>query len=235
MRPAPPSEVAGPQVVAATGGYVAVGAPLLTVSSLRGADGVDIAAKFLLRAEFKKEGEEEEEEKEEEEEEASSHSSSSTRSPTSLRSSATSSSSPTCAQLQFIYDFWTFLLCSRDRYPQCKLLGPGAVLGQSRCAHCCATAGAWSMVQKNVVSRSCSLSKVVDFLVVPQRQIPLVLPVSKITETPQLQYVSWSIPLLCRSCLPCPLLFTTGAQVSDSAEIRGGAAVAVPSRLWTSP
>ena len=27
MRPAPPSEVAGPQVVAATGGYVAAGAP----------------------------------------------------------------------------------------------------------------------------------------------------------------------------------------------------------------
>ena len=30
------------------------------------------------------------------------------------------------------------------------------------------------------------------------------------------------------SCLPCPLLRTTGAQGSDSAQIRGGAAVAVP-------
>ena len=50
MRPAPPSEVAGPQGAAATGGYVAAGAPLLAVSSLRGADGVDdTAVKFLLQ------------------------------------------------------------------------------------------------------------------------------------------------------------------------------------------
>ena len=34
--------------------------------------------------------------------------------------SATSSSSRKCAQIQFIYDLWTFLLCSRDRYPQCS-------------------------------------------------------------------------------------------------------------------
>ena len=61
MRLVPPSEVAGPQVVAATGGYVAAGAPLLTV--LRGADGVDdTAVKYLLRAELKEEEEEEEEE-----------------------------------------------------------------------------------------------------------------------------------------------------------------------------
>ena len=60
MRPAPPSEVAGPQVVAATGGYVAARAPLLAVSSLRGADGVDdTAVKYLLRAELEKEEEEE--------------------------------------------------------------------------------------------------------------------------------------------------------------------------------
>ena len=65
MRPAPPSEVAGPQAVAGTGGYVAAGAPLLAVSSLRGADGVDgTAVKFLLRAELKKKEEEEEEEEE---------------------------------------------------------------------------------------------------------------------------------------------------------------------------
>ena len=58
MRPAPPPEVAGPQVVAATGGHVAAGAPLLTVSSLRAADGVDdTAVKFLFRAELKKEEE----------------------------------------------------------------------------------------------------------------------------------------------------------------------------------
>ena len=61
MRPAPPSEVAGPQGAAATGGYVAAGAPLLAVSSLRGADGVDdTAVKYLLRGELKKKKEEEE-------------------------------------------------------------------------------------------------------------------------------------------------------------------------------
>ena len=55
MRPAPPSEVAGPQVVAATDDYVAAEAPLLAVWSLGGADGVDdTAVKFLLRAELKK-------------------------------------------------------------------------------------------------------------------------------------------------------------------------------------
>ena len=64
VRPAPPSEVAGPQVVAATGGYVAAGAPLLAVSSLRGADCVDdTAVKFLLRAALKKKKKEEEEER----------------------------------------------------------------------------------------------------------------------------------------------------------------------------
>ena len=58
-RPAPPSEVAGPLSPAATVGYVAVGALLLAVSSLRGADGVDDAAvKFLLRADLKEEEEE---------------------------------------------------------------------------------------------------------------------------------------------------------------------------------
>ena len=57
-----PSEVAGPQEVAATGGYVAAGVPLLAVSSLRGADGVDgTTVKYLLRAELKKKKKEEEE------------------------------------------------------------------------------------------------------------------------------------------------------------------------------
>ena len=63
VRPAPLAEVAGPQVMAATGGYVAARAPLLAVSSLRGADGVDdTAVKYLLRAELKKKKKEEEEE-----------------------------------------------------------------------------------------------------------------------------------------------------------------------------
>ena len=60
MRLAPPSEVAGPLGPAVTVGYVAAGAHLLAVSSLRGADGVDdTAVKFLLRAELKKKEEEE--------------------------------------------------------------------------------------------------------------------------------------------------------------------------------
>ena len=69
LRPAPPSEAAGPQGAAATGGYVAAGAPLLAVSSLRGFDGVDdITAKFLLQqALVLKEKEEEERVKREQE------------------------------------------------------------------------------------------------------------------------------------------------------------------------
>ena len=69
LRPAPPSEAARPQGAAATGGYVAAGAPLLAVSSLRGFDGVDdITAKFLLQqALVLKEKEEEERVKREQE------------------------------------------------------------------------------------------------------------------------------------------------------------------------
>ena len=56
MRLAPLSEVAGPQVVAATGGYVAARAPLLVVASLAGGDEVDATTtKYLddkLDAEF---------------------------------------------------------------------------------------------------------------------------------------------------------------------------------------
>ena len=50
VRPAPPSEVAGPQVRAATVGYVAAaGAPLLAVPSLAGGDAIDdTSVHFLL-------------------------------------------------------------------------------------------------------------------------------------------------------------------------------------------
>ena len=59
-RPAPPSEVAGPQGAAATVGYVAAGAPLLVVPSLRGADGVDgTTVSFLLAENLKLQKEEE--------------------------------------------------------------------------------------------------------------------------------------------------------------------------------
>ena len=63
-RPGVPKDPA-PQEEAATAGYVAARAPLLAVSSLRGADGVDdTAVKFFLRAELKKQKKKVEEEKE---------------------------------------------------------------------------------------------------------------------------------------------------------------------------
>ena len=64
-RPGLPPEPE-PQGAAATVGYVAAGAPLLAVSSLRGAEGVDdTAVQFLLRAELKKKKEEDEERQQE--------------------------------------------------------------------------------------------------------------------------------------------------------------------------
>ena len=48
--------------------------------------------------------------------------------------------------------------------------------------------------------RSCSSSMVVDIPVFAQLLLPMVLPVQKTIETPQLQSVRWSMPLLCRSC-----------------------------------
>ena len=64
-RPAPPSEVAGPQGAAATAGYVAAGAPLLVVASLAGGDDVDATTvSYLLSVALAKEKEEEEKEKE---------------------------------------------------------------------------------------------------------------------------------------------------------------------------
>ena len=59
-RPAPPSEVAELLGPAATVRYVAAGAPLLAVSSHRGAEGVDdIAVKYLLLVELMKKKEQE--------------------------------------------------------------------------------------------------------------------------------------------------------------------------------
>ena len=66
---APQAEVAWPQEEAVTVGYLAAGAPLLVVPSLRGADGVDgTTASFLVKAAFRKMQKEKEEEEEEEEE-----------------------------------------------------------------------------------------------------------------------------------------------------------------------
>ena len=59
-------------------------------------------------------------------------------------------------------------------------------------------------------------------------QIPMVQTTLHTTVFPQLPFVfRWSMSLLYRSCLPYPLLSTTGAQGSDSAVFRGGPAVAV--------
>ena len=85
-----------------------------------------------------------------------------------------------------------------------------------------------STLQELRILRSCSSSSVVDILFVPQRQIPMVQTVQQTTEIPQMPFVfRWSMLLLCLSCLPHPLLSTTGAQGSDSAENRRGPAVAV--------
>ena len=63
MRPAPPSEVASPQGSAATGGYVAAGAPLLVVASLACCDDVDgTTVSFLLAENLKLQKKVEEEE-----------------------------------------------------------------------------------------------------------------------------------------------------------------------------
>ena len=67
-RPAPLSEVAGPQGAAATVGYVAAGAPLLVVASLAGGDDVDATTvSYLISVALAKKKVEEENEKEEEE------------------------------------------------------------------------------------------------------------------------------------------------------------------------
>ena len=69
-------------------------------------------------------------------------------------------------------------------------------------------------VQKTVVMPQLQFLAVVDFPVVPQRHIHMVLPVRKTIETPQLQYVAWwSIPLLCRSC------FTFRREVLKTVEV----------------
>ena len=66
--------------------------------------------------------------------------------------------------IQFIYDFWTFLLCSRDR---CVVR--------------------WC--RKLRLSRGCSPSKVVDIPFVPQKLIPTVQTIQQIMEIPHLLFV----------------------------------------------
>ena len=86
----------------------------------------------------------------------------------------------------------------------------------------------WSRLQKTAVSPQLQSIQVIDISFVVQRQFPMVQTSKLTTEVPQLPFVyRWSMPFLCRSCLPYLLLSMTGAQGSDSAEHRRGPAVAV--------
>ena len=84
---------------------------------------------------------------------------------------------------------------------------PVAALGQGDRWPCCAVRAVFRVVHMPVVCNDrCSVSQlqfvnqIVDFPVVVQRPIPMVLPVQKTIETTQLQYVSrWLMSLLCRS------------------------------------
>ena len=103
------------------------------------------------------------------------------------------------------------------------LLGPGAVLGQSRCAGVAQRQGYGQTVQETV------LVPHLQFIegrhpFVPQRQISMVLPVQKAIETPQLHRSNGRCPLIVL-VVPCPLS-CPGAHGSDFAENYGGAAVA---------
>ena len=86
----------------------------------------------------------------------------------------------------------------------------------------------WSRLQKTADSPQLQSIQVVDISFVAQRQFPMVQTSQLTTEVPQLPFVSrWSMPLLCRSCLPYLLLSTTSAQGSDSAEHHRGPAITV--------
>ena len=125
-------------------------------------------------------------------------------------------------QIQFIDDFSTLLLCSRDRYPQCTL--PETPVVMQRLV-------GWSRQCRLEAPQLQFVFKVVVFLLVPQRQIPHVF------EIPQLPYIWWSMSLLC-SCtrfhrsLTCPLRARTDACF-DGAVNCGGSAVVVHQRSST--
>ena len=80
------------------------------------------------------------------------------------------------------------------------LVGPGAVLGQGRCAGVVQRQGYGQTVQKTVLAPQLQFIEGRRPPFVLQRQIPMVLPVQKTKETPQFQSVRWLMPLLCRSC-----------------------------------
>ena len=110
-------------------------------------------------------------------------------------------------QIQFISSVWDIpvveqssaKLCRRREIRQVQFLvdvdAPVVVQRQ----------GYGQTVQKTVLVRQLQFIEGRRPPFVPQREIPTVLPVQKTIETPQLQSVRWSMPLLCRSChARCP-------------------------------
>ena len=247
-RPAPLSEVAGPQRSDRTVRHSAGDAPLLVVPSLRGADGVDGTTVSFLLAENLKLKKKEEEEKErrrkrkEAEHEArmreldrrvwadeqlnpaesyawrkwAGHLPGESRRKKKRKKKKLPRAPrprqgcrrPCDLQRQVPAALRVLRVPRQNGGHSCSatetgthsvLLGPGAVLGQGRCAGVAQRQGYGQTVQKTVLVPQLQLIEG-RHPFVPQRQIPMVLPVQKAIETPQLQSVRWSMPLLCRSC-----------------------------------
>ena len=122
-------------------------------------------------------------------------------------------------QIQFISRVWGIPVVQQRQVP--------TVLGHGQCVV------RWC--RKLSLFRSCSSSTVVDIPFVPQRQILLVQTTQQTTEIPQLLFdFRWSLPLLCRSCWPCPLLSTTGAQAQTLQKTVDVPQLQFHRRLWTS-
>ena len=95
--------------------------------------------------------------------------------------------------------WWTFQLCYGDRYGCLQVQFLDHVVFPARY---CATTGPLGPHSADICAGSAVAvsSMVVDIPVFAQLLLPMVLPVQKTIETPQLQSVRWSMPLLCRSC-----------------------------------
>ena len=117
-------------------------------------------------------------------------------------------------------DYWIlWYLCFRTQRNACSsmvhALRQLRSWARSLCP-CCATTGIWSDSSESRAGAAVAVYRRSLLPFVPQRQIPMVLPVQKTIQTLQLQSFSWSMPLLCRSCA-CPLLCTTEVQTMPTA------------------
>ena len=117
-------------------------------------------------------------------------------------------------------DYWIlWYLCFRSQRNACfsvvHALRQLRSWARSLCP-CCATTGIWSDSAESRAGAAVAVYRRSLLPFVPQRQIPMVLPVQKTIQTLQLQSFSWSMPLLCRSCA-CPLLCTTEVQTMPTA------------------